>query len=337
MEDASLEHSAKPPIAVRRARKADLSRRRHIVSTVGPFATLAFLVALFSILNPEFLTRGNAYSVLRASSALLMLSLGLTFVIMLASIDLSIGSIVTLVGILTAMLVPHLGVWAVFASLALGTACGLLNGVLFTYVRIPSFVVTLGTLSLFYGVSLVIDQNTAVAVTNEHFIWLADGTLLGDFPNMVLVALVAWGVCIFISQRTRFGRAVYAIGGGERMAMLSGLPVRRYKIVAFMLSGLFAGLASALLVAKFQGGNPEMGQGPMLLDAIAAVVMGGTGLTGGVGGPHRTILGALVLAVLGNGMVMSEVGPYEQVVIKGLVTVIAVSLTLDRRQVRIAK
>lgn len=337
MAKTVYENVAGPEIGVRRARGAALTRRTHLLSAVGPFATLFGLVVLFSVLNPEFPTLSNAYSLLRASADLLMISLGLTLVILIGSIDLSVGSIVTLVGILTAMLVPHLGVWALVAALALGTGCGLLNGAVFTCLRLPSFVVTLGTLSLFYGVSLVIDQNTSVAVNDQNFIWLANGTLVAQFPNIVIFALLAYVTCIFISRRTRFGRAVYAIGGGERMAMLSGLPVRRYKIIAFMLSGLFAGLASALLVAKFQGGNPEMGQGPMLLDAIAAVVMGGTGLSGGVGGPHRTILGALVLVVLGNGMVMTGIGPYEQVVIKGMVTVLAVALTMDRSKVLMAK
>lgn len=305
--------------------------------TAFPFATLLLLVIFFSLLSPVFLTLDNFNNILRQMSILLIVALAGTFVILMGSIDLSVGGTVGLAGVVCAWLIANWG-WGLNvlpAVAAMGMAIGLINALIYVYGKIPSFLTTLGTLSILQGIILVISNGAAVPFSNRAFTSLATANLFG-FPVIALWALAAYGLSVLLAFRTRFGRYVYAIGGGEQVAWLSGVPVNAVKIGAFMLAGLFSAVAGALLTARLQAGAPELGQS-MLLDSIAAVVMGGTALTGGVGGPHRTILGVLVIAVLSNGLVILGVHPFHQIIIKGIVVIVAVGLTLDRSKVGVMK
>ena len=160
---------------------------------------------------------------------------------------------------------------------------------------------------------------------------MANNTTLLGIPNVVLIAAVVTAILTFVVFRTKFGRYLYAIGGGEPVAALSGIPIRRFKVLAFVVAGALCGLSGALITGQVGAGTPDVGSS-YLLDSIAAVVMGGTALSGGIGGPHRTVLGALVIAILSNGMDIIQVGDFTQDIVKGLVVILAVALTIDRQK-----
>lgn len=303
-----------------------------------PLGALILLVIVFTIASPAFFTGSNFMNILRQFSVLLVAALGGTFIIIMGSIDLSVGSIVTMCGVTSALLVMEAGFgpWAFFLAPLLGLAAGTLNGVIFAYGRLPSFLVTLGTLSIIRGATLLRIEGAPVPIYDDSFVSLVTGTLLGPIPNISLWAIGALIICTIVAFRTRFGRYLFAIGGGERVAKLAGLPVARYKMYAFMVAGLLAGLAGAMLSGRIASGTGAMGE-EYLLDSIAAVVMGGTALTGGQGGPHRTLLGVLVITVLSNGLNVSGVNFYWQIIIKGIVVIAAVAITLDRSKVQIMK
>lgn len=305
-------------------------------SVLLPFTTLIGLIIIFGIAGTNFLTLGNALNVLRECSVLLIVALAGTFVILMGSIDLSVGSIVNLSGVATALVVPQLGARAMLVGLAVGLAAGLVNGLLYTVLRIPSFLVTLGALSAFGGIANIISGGQPIAADSPGFMSLSNGILFLSIPNLWLWAFALWLVCLFVAYRMRFGRYMYALGGGEKVAQWSGVRVNRYKVYAFMLSGVLCGLAGVLLTSEISSFTPGMGD-PFLLDSIAAVVIGGTALSGGVGGPHRTLLGVLVIAILTNGMDIVGIQPFTQMVIKGLVVIVAVALTIDRKKFALIK
>jgi ribose/xylose/arabinose/galactoside ABC-type transport system permease subunit len=314
-----------------------LTKRETLAGIVGPLVAIVVLVVVFTALNSNFLTTVNLLNIVRQSAVLLVLALAGTFIILMGSIDLSVGSIVTLTGICGAIFLRDLGEIAVLLILLIGLACGLINGLLFAYGKLPSFLVTLGTLFAFDGLALFISEGTPIAVSFGSSIDpVFDGDVFGEIPAIALWALGVWIVCVLVAKYTTFGRFTYAIGGGERVAELSGVPVRRYKLLAFMFSGLLAGIAGLLLLFRINSGSPEMGE-PFLLTSIAAVVMGGTALTGGVGGPHRTMIGVIIIAILSNGMNVANVDPFLQIVVQGVVVIAAVSLTVDRSKLLLVK
>jgi len=212
----------------------------------------------------------------------------------------------------------------------------MLNGVIFTKGQIPSFLVTLGSLSILEGGAGYITGGATITFREPGIRWLSEGELIPAVPNIVTFTMVIYVVTIFLAFRTKFGRYTYALGENESVVDLSGVKVDRYKIGAFALSGLLCGIAGALLTARIGTAAASMGQG-LLLPSIAAIVMGGTALTGGVGGPHRTILGVLVIAVLNNGMNLIGINPFIQTMIVGGVVIVAVALSIDRRKIDIVK
>lgn len=308
------------------------------LSNFLPVVSLIILIVIFGLGNPSFISMPNFYNVLRQSSVLLVASLGGTFIILMGSIDLSVGSIIAMSGIIaSAALDMGLGIpGAIGCGILAGGVAGLLNGAIFSYGKIPSFLVTLGTMSAIEGFSLKLTGGRTISIFDEGYRWLSSGTLVGDLPNVALFALIVYGICIFIAMRTRFGRYIYVIGGGEKVAEMSGVAIYRFKLYAFALAGALAGFAGVLLSARIGAQSARMADG-ILLDAIAAVVMGGTSLTGGIGGPHRTILGVLIISILSNGLNMLSVDPYTQTIIKGTVVILAVFLTIDRRKIALNK
>jgi ribose transport system permease protein len=304
--------------------------------TLGPVIALVVLIVIFSALNSHFFSLGNATNVLQQAAVLTVLALGETFVIMMGSIDLSIGSTVSMVGMLAALLIRDYGQWTVLAAPLAGAAIGAINGWLAAYARLPSFLTTLGMLFAVNGMTLYLSQGTAISVQPDLQIQSVFNGLLSGIPTIALWALAAWAISVFAARRTRFGRYVYAIGGGETVARLCGVPVARFKLYAFVVCGLLAGFASILLMLRVSGSDPTMGT-PLLLPAIAAVVMGGTPLTGGVGGPHRTLLGVLVITILQNGMNLADVNPFLQDVVLGAGVIIAVAINMDRKGVMLVK
>ena len=300
------------------------------VQRLAPVLFLLVLCLIFALANSNFATFGNLQNLVLASSILLIIASASTFVILLGCIDLSVGAIVSLSGITAALLVPSLGAGAVVVSVAVGLAVGIINGALHVGLRIPSFLVTLGTMTAIGGVALLLNDGRPIPIVHPTFKFLVSGTLIPGVPNIGLWAVAVYLILVLVDRRTLFGRHVMTIGGGERTASLIGIPVGLRKIEAFAISGAAAGFAGALLTARLQTAAIAMGEG-LNLQAIATIVIGGTFITGGVGGVARTLTGVLVVVVLSNGLDLLAVHPYVQTVIKGAMVLVAVMAMNDRR------
>lgn len=290
-----------------------------------PIAVVVALIIIFSLTSPSFATWRNLTSVTGQAGTLLIVSAGATFIILMGSIDLSVGAIVMLIGAITVRLLNYqdIGLGMLLVAAVMGAVLGAINGTIYAFGRIPSFIVTLGTLSIFTGIALQTLEGRAVQLQVFDLEWIAIGQIIPRIPNIFFFAAILWGISILIAQRTRFGRYMYLIGGGEVVAHTAGVPVRRYKIYAFALCGLFAALGAVVITVRLGGAGPSLGS-DLLLNSIAAIVVGGTSLAGGVGGPHRTLLGVLIIVLLDNGLNLLGVTDYTQMVIKGLVVVVAV-------------
>lgn len=309
-----------------------------MLRALGPLLVLGGLVVVFTLIDSRFLTIDNWLNITRQASVLLMVAVAGTFVILMGSVDLSVASTVTMAAIVGAIVLRDFSTpWLLLFIPLVGCAMGALNGVLFAWGKLPSFLVTLGTFFAFDGLSLFISGGTPISLrTARELGQFVNGTFAFGIPNLALFALFMCLGAIFVARRTRFGRYMYAIGDGERVALLAGVPVRRYKLYAFMVAGTLASLAGLMLMFRVNSGSPQIGQ-PFLLTSLAAIVMGGTPLTGGIGGPHRTLLGVLIVTILSNGMNIANVNPHLQIVVQGAVVVLAVALTLDRRKLLIVK
>jgi ribose transport system permease protein len=315
----------------------DADRRPLLRALLGPAALLA-LVAYFAVRSDTFLSWANVTALSGQAGPLLFASLGATFVILMGSIDLSVGAVALFSGAIAAWLLAngHLGGAAVPAAVAAGAGVGAINGAVCAYGRVPSFVATLGALSIVSGIALKILHGSPLAFTSPGTTNLAIGQIVPHVQNAALWALVAWAVLVAVGLWTRFGLYAYAIGGGESVARLSGIRVRAYKVAAFSLSGATAACAGVLGVAQLGSGGPTVGS-TLLLDSLAAVVVAGTSLSGGRGGVHRTLLGVLIISVLANGLNQVGADDYTQQIIKGAVIVVAVLLAVGRRRGEITK
>ncbi len=314
-----------------------------VKKTVGaglflPIVVVIGLVVFFGLASDAFLSLRNLTAVSGQASTLLIACLGATFVILMGSIDLSVGAIVLLVGAITVKAINAfgLGMDAVLVGLVAGAFLGWINGAIFAFGRIPSFVVTLGSLSVFTGIAWQILEGRAIRFDALSFEELAIGQLIPRFPNIALIAIIIWVVMVALCFSTRFGRSMYIIGGGEAVAITAGIAVRRNKILAFMLSGAMAGVAGALAVARLGTAGPTLGQ-DLLLNTLAAIVVGGTSLSGGIGGVHRTMLGVLIIVLLDNGLNLMGVNQYAQMMVKGAVVIAAVLVSQDRAKAMVVK
>ncbi|MCW2952298.1 MAG: transporter permease [Conexibacter sp.] len=329
----SLTPTSASPVPLGESKRAGVLERLPPLRVIGPLIILPVLVVVFAFLNSRFLTSQNLLNIVQQAAVLLVVAAAATFVILMGSIDLSVGSIITLCGVTGALLLKDHGQWALIFVPLIGLGAGAINGWLFAYAKLPSFLVTLGTLYAFNGLALFIVSGSSIPVAPGLGLGkILDGTVIG-IPTIALWAVGITLVLMFVARSTRFGRYTYVVGGGESVARLSGVPIQRHKFKVFVLSGLLASVAGILLMFFLGGGDPDMGTS-YLLPTIAAVVMGGTPLSGGVGGPHRTILGVLIITVLNNGMTLANVQPYLQVVIQGFVVVGAVALAMDRSRLR---
>nr|WP_225882021.1 substrate-binding domain-containing protein [Streptomyces aureocirculatus] len=298
----------------------------------GALSALVVLVVAMSLLSGDFLTTQNLLNVGVQAAVTAILAFGVTFVIVAAGIDLSVGSVAALSATVLAWTAAKEGVpvWlAVLLAIATGIACGLVNGALVAYGKLPPFIATLAMLSIGRGLSLVISQGSPIPFPDS--VSRVGDTLGGWLPVPVIVMVVMGVVTAVILSRTYIGRSMYAIGGNEEAARLSGLRVKRQKIVIYALSGLFAAVAGIVLASRLVSAQPQAAQG-YELDAIAAVVIGGASLAGGVGKASGTLIGALILAVLRNGLNLLSVSAFWQQVVIGVVIALAVLLDTLRRK-----
>ncbi|GGN54410.1 transporter [Streptomyces albiflavescens] len=305
---------------------------RRLLLDNGALTALIALVIAMSALSGDFLTTDNLLNIGVQAAVTAILAFGVTFVIVSAGIDLSVGSVAALSATVLAWMATSEGVpvWiAVILAVATGIACGLVNGVLIAYGKLPPFIATLAMLSVGRGLSLVISQGSPIAFP-DSVSHLGD-TLGGWLPVPVLVMVVMGLITAVILGRTYIGRSMYAIGGNEEAARLSGLRVKKQKLAIYALSGLFAAAAGIVLASRLSSAQPQAAQG-YELDAIAAVVIGGASLAGGTGKASGTLIGALILAVLRNGLNLLSVSAFWQQVVIGVVIALAVLLDTVRRK-----
>jgi ribose/xylose/arabinose/galactoside ABC-type transport system permease subunit len=290
---------------------------------LGVLLALLLLIVIANFVSDRFLTVPNLLNVLRQVAIVGILAIGQTYVILTAGIDLSVGSTLGLAVVLFAGLLEtqSLAV-AVPLGLLAGLLIGIVNGIGVAYARIPAFIMTLGMLSFARGLAFIYTGGTPIPIINESYYFVGNGYLLGiPIPSLILIATLI--VSAMVLRMTPFGRCVYGIGSNEDAALLSGVPVRRYKICVYGISGFCAALAGLVYSSQLGVGTPIAGQA-YELDAIAAVVVGGTALFGGKGSVFGTFIGTLIIGVLANVLNLAGVDPFVQQLFKGALIVIAV-------------
>lgn len=299
----------------------------------GIIIAFVLLCVILTFASEYFLTTKNILNVLRQTSINGILAMGMTLVVLTKGIDLSVGSVLALAGIVAASLAtgadPAPAYVAVLAGLAVGLACGLANGLIVGRLAVPPFVATLGMLSVARGLTYIYSDGMPVSNLSPSFLALGQERILG-IPVPVYVFAIVF-VCLWILlNKTTYGRYIYAVGGNEKSARTAGINTRRIIISVYVLAGMLAGLSGLVLTARTTAGLPQAGVA-YELDAIAAVVIGGTSLNGGIGTVRGTLFGALIIGVINNGLDLMGVSSFYQQVVKGCIIVCAVMLDPARR------
>ncbi len=315
--------------------------RREALRQVLMFGSLFILVVFFSFASPYFFTFQNIISIILATCVNGMLALGVTFVIISGGIDLSIGTVMTLSAVMSGVFITYWGlpVWlGVLGGVGTGVLCGTINGTVVSRMKLPPFIATLGMMMIAKGLSLVISGAVPIYFLNTpSFFQISMGSLLGkiipglDVPNAILIFIAATIIAGIVLFRTVLGRYDFAIGSNEEAARLSGLKVDQWKTVIYALCGMFVGMGGVMMASRLNSAQPALGQG-YELDAIAAVVIGGTSLSGGEGSVVGTVVGALIMSTLVNGLRILSVPQEWQIVVSGIIVIAAVYMDIVRRR-----
>ena len=297
---------------------------------------VAGVIAALTFLSPYFFTSGNFEILARQTGLALLISVGMTFVILTAGIDLSVGSVVALSSVIVGEFIINFH-WnpalSVFVSLIGALLVGYINGLFTTYLKLPAFVSTLGMLAIARGLALGVTGGSTIEGFSEGFLYWGQGKFLG-LPVPACIALVVAVLSIFVLRKTVFGRQVFFIGSNESAALLSGIPVRKVKIATFMIASFLAGLSGVLETSRLGVSQPSAGNGYELV-AIGACVIGGVSLFGGVGSVLGTILGTVLLLLIQDGLILLNISPYWQQVFSGAIIVISVSINLRTGKIKI--
>ncbi|MDV7766022.1 ABC transporter permease subunit [Peribacillus sp. CSMR9] len=312
--------------------KIEATGKSGIWQKFGPLLALILLFIVITVLNPSFMEPNNILNLLRQTSINALIAFGMTFIILTGGIDLSVGSILALSSALMAgMMVSGLDpILAILVGILLGAIMGVINGILVSKGKMAPFIVTLATMTIFRGLTLVYTDGKPITGIgdSEMFQMLGRGYFLG-LPVPAVVMVIAFFILWFLLHKTSFGRKTYAIGGNERASRISGIKVDRVKVAIYGLAGTMAAIAGAILTSRLNSAQPTAGQS-YEMDAIAAVVLGGTSLSGGKGRLFGTLVGVLIIGTLNNGMNLLGVSSFYQQVVKGAVILIAV--LLDRKK-----
>jgi ribose transport system permease protein len=302
-----------------------------------PLLTLVALAIVVGSITPQFLTIETLLVLAADTATLFVLATGVTFVIMLGGIDLSIQSMASLGSVIVALTVAQLGYGAFALAVAVGALSGLAGGLAHVKLKIPSFIATLAIGGVLAGTALVISGARSITLgeAERQYLWWITGRTMG-VPHEVWIGLAVLVGTHIVQSRTAFGRYSAAIGAGEAAAYASGVKVDRQKIIALVLSGALAGFAGVILAGRLASGSPTLAN-ELLLPAIAAVVVGGTAITGGVGSVWRTAIGALIISVVRIGMTFIGVDIFAQQIVFGVVLILAVAITIDRSKIPIVK
>jgi len=312
---------------------ADASQRlRTVMSVVGMLPVLIVLAIVFEVMSGRFMSVNNISNVMQQASINIVLASGMTFVILTGGIDLSVGSILATSAMVAVIvsLIPEFGWLGVPAAMLVGLACGLANGILISALGLPPFIVTLGSLTAVRGIARLLGNDTTVFNSDLPFDVIGNGSLFG-IPWLAIIAVAVVLISWFILKRTVLGTWIYATGGNPEAARLTGIKVPMVLLFVYGISGFFAGLGGAMAAARLYAANGlQLGQS-YELDAIAAVILGGTSFVGGVGSIWGTLIGALIIAVLSNGLILIGVSDIWQYIVKGLVIIAAVALDRYRQ------
>ncbi|MCR4744874.1 MAG: ribose ABC transporter permease [Lachnospiraceae bacterium] len=320
-------------------KKKDISNsalKRFFSENLGILAALVVLcifLGVFPGTSQYFVTVKNLFNVLRQISTNLLLACGMTMVIILGGIDLSVGSIIALSGVLAAGCVSRYGmsIPAAFAvGVLIGIVFGLFNGFVISKTTIPPFIVTLATMNIARGLAGVYTGGSPVRVVSKEWQWVGAGYVAG-IPVPVIIMILVFIISILILNRTKMGRYIYAVGGNPLAARFSGIDVSQVKFLVYTYSGIMAGIAGIILASRMYSGQPTAGEGAEM-DAIAAVVVGGTSMAGGSGKLSGTLIGALIIGILNNGLNLMNVNSFWQTVVKGVVILLAVMIDFFRNR-----
>lgn len=293
---------------------------------------LVLLCVVITFVSPAFMTLSNISNVFTQVSTNAIIAVGMTFVILTGGIDLSVGSTVAISGALAASIIKSTNniFLAVLAAAIVGIAIGIINGLLISKGKLQAFIVTLATMTIFRGATLVFTSGTPISKLPEKFVEIGNGKLF-FIPIPVIITVIVLIISIYILTQTRFGRYLYALGGNEDSARLSGINTTKIKTLVYVISGFASSIAGIIIASRIGSASPNAGTS-FELDAIAAVVIGGTSLAGGEGKITGTIIGALIIGVLNNGLNLMNVSPFYQSIVKGLVILIAVLLDKKGRK-----
>jgi ribose transport system permease protein len=298
------------------------------------FASLIALILVFTVLKPDaFMTEDNIIGILQSTTVIGVLAIASTFIIITSGIDLSVSVLMTFCAVMAGVFMVNWGMPLMLGApcaIAVGALCGTTSGLAITKLRVPPFIATLGMMMLLKGASLIITATRPIYFSDvTGFDQIALGSLIGDLipslqiPNGVLILFVMAGLCAVVLNKTALGRYTFALGSNEEAVRLSGVNVDRWKIIVYAFSGGICGVAGLLIASRLNSAQPALGQG-YELDAIAAVVIGGTSLSGGVGTILGTIIGAFIMSVLINGLRIMSVAQEWQMVLTGLIIILAV-------------
>lgn len=298
---------------------------------IAALAVMCIFLAVFPATSSSFLTPKNLFNILRQISTNMLLACGMTMVIILGGIDLSVGSIIALSGVLSAGCVARYGLpipVALLVGVLVGLLIGCINGGIIALTTIPPFIVTLATMNVARGLAKVYTGGSPVRVVTKEWQFLGAG-YIGPVPVPVIIMIVVVIITAFIMNRTKMGRHIYAVGGNAQAAVFSGIKVSKVKFFVHAFSGVMAGLAGIILASRMYSGQPTAGEGAEM-DAIAAVVVGGTSMSGGSGKIGGTVIGALIIGILNNGLNLLNVNSFWQDVVKGIVILLAVLIDYFR-------
>lgn len=309
-----------------------MDKIKELFSKYGTIVSLLTLIIIITIINPKFLTMYNILNIFRQVSIIGFIAFGMTFVIMTGGIDLSVGATLGLTSMILGLMISGgtSGLVAIPVALLLGICFGAINGILVSKVKLQPFIATLATMTMFRGITMIISNGIpAMELTRKSHVldFFSQGVIL-KIPVPMILFIVSLIILLVLLQNTVFGRGVYAVGGNEEAARLSSIPVTKIKTLVYVISGFMSALAGIVLSSRLSSAQPTAGMG-FELDAIAAVVIGGTSLSGGKGKIFGTFLGVLIIGVLNNGLNIIGVSAFYQQFIKGLVILLAV--ILDRK------
>lgn len=296
------------------------------------YIVAAALLFAITAINPRFISPLNLSNILSDMSAVLLLAMGVTFILLIGSIDLSIGAMSSCACVIFAITVPHMGWMGLVLALGYGLLAGLLSGALYVKLRIPSFITTFGTMSVWQSVALIISNGAPQQIGKDFWQYTQWFKIkIGIVPLPFLLAMALFVALVILEKRTKFGRTTFAVGGNESAARMAGLNVDGTKIAVFGLMGMLSALAGVFFAAKLKSGIPTVGD-PFTLTAIAAVALGGTSMSGGKGGLIKTLAGVILVVLIQNGMNVIGVGVFWQKITFGLIILVALYVTTDRKR-----